>query len=46
VEARFPFAARAEAIPENSNVVIAAQATEISLYGCYLEFTAVGQLIQ
>jgi hypothetical protein len=34
----FPFAARAEVIPENLGAMIIAQVKELSLHGCYLEF--------
>jgi hypothetical protein len=35
---RWPFEARAEIFPENSNRILT-QVKEISLHGCYLEFT-------
>jgi hypothetical protein len=35
---RWPFDARAEIYPENSNRILT-QVKEISLHGCYLEFT-------
>lgn len=40
MEKRFPFVAHAEVIQENASAAIGAKVTEISLYGCYLEFTA------
>src|ERR1700681_4860715 len=33
----FPFAARAEVIPENVGGIVLAQVKELSLHGCYLE---------